>query len=434
MAFDDDAFLDLVRQIEGERAILLSGGDSDMARYSIAAWDPVSCFRSKGKVVEIRTGEDEESEESEESFEGDPLSHFDEWLVRKQRDIPFIPPFSGGAIGYFAYELKNQLERLPQGARDDLELPDIWAFVPRRILVHDRKKGTIEHFGPPLEEMSPKSASFQVSGLKSNFGHEDYLGAIRTIKEAIRAGEVYQVNLSQRFEFCFEGSPFALWERLYRENPAPFFAFLDAGDHQILSTSMERFLFRRGPVLETRPIKGTRPRSEDEAEDERLRLELQIHPKDDAELSMIVDLLRNDLGKLCDRVEVTEHKSLEAFRNVFHLHSVIEGKLPPGILVGKILRATFPGGSITGCPKIRAMEIIDEREPCVRHVYTGAIGYLGWHENLDLNVAIRTVILKEGRGFFSVGGGIVDDSEEEAEYEETLHKGESFWRVLEERK
>jgi para-aminobenzoate synthetase component 1 len=196
---------------------------------------------------------------------------------------------------------------------------------------------------------------------------------------------------------------------------------------------MERFLYRRGTTIETRPIKGTRPRGKTPEEDERLRLELQSSPKDDAELSMIVDLLRNDLGRICRprSIRVAEHKRLETYQNVHHLISIVTGELRDDVTYGKILAATFPGGSITGCPKIRAMEIIDELEPHVRHVYTGSIGYLGWHGNMDLNIAIRTALVHRKRCYFSVGGGIVYDSNEEDEYQETLHKARTLFDLIE---
>jgi para-aminobenzoate synthetase component 1 len=195
---------------------------------------------------------------------------------------------------------------------------------------------------------------------------------------------------------------------------------------------MERFLLRRGEEVETRPIKGTRPRGRTPEEDEANRQELAESLKDDAELSMIVDLLRNDLGKVCRprTVKVAEHKRLEAYQNVYHLVSIVTGELQSGTSHVDLLKAAFPGGSITGCPKIRAMEIIDELEPHVRHVYTGAIGYLGLQGTLDLNVAIRTAIITRGRGYFAVGGGVVYDSDEAAEYEETLHKGRTLFRLL----
>ena len=255
---------------------------------------------------------------------------------------------------------------------------------------------------------------------------------MRRAREYIRQGDIYQVNLSQRFSFPFQGEFYRLFLQLFQRNPAPFYAYLNCGNFQILSTSMERFLLRQGDYLETRPIKGTRPRGQTPDEDAGLAQELLASPKEAAELSMIVDLLRNDLGRVClgGSVKVREHKRLEAYENVFHLVSIVTGQLRPHCRHGEILRATFPGGSITGCPKIRAMEIIDELEPVIRHVYCGSIGYLGLHRNLDLNIAIRTAIASQGRVHFAVGGGIVYDSEEVAEYEETLHKGMTLFKVI----
>ena len=234
--------------------------------------------------------------------------------------------------------------------------------------------------------------------------------------------------MSQRFEARFNGDAFELFSRTYHANPAAFFAFIQAGDHQIVSTSPERFLRRTGSHVETCPIKGTRPRSTNMETDRAHRDELQTSPKDDAELSMIVDLLRNDLGKVSvpGSVKVTEHKRVEAYKNVYHLVSTIKGELEHRHTSMALLRATFPGGSITGCPKIRAMEIIDELEPFRRHVYTGSIGYVSFHDTMDLSIAIRTATVTRGRLVFSVGGGIVYDSEPESEYEETLHKGRTL--------
>jgi len=325
----------------------------------------------------------------------------------------------------------------------------VMAF-PRRLVVHDRRGGQFREVrvihedargrrsgganeAIPWGEVAEPVEPYQVGTLTSNFTREAYLAAIRRIRDYIRQGDVYQVNLAQRFSFPFAGEAYTLFRRLFQLNPAPFYAFLNCGDFRVLSTSMERFLCRRGDYLETRPIKGTRPRGATAEEDAALRRELKDSPKDDAELSMIVDLLRNDLGKVCEprTVRVAEHKRLEAYQNVYHLVSIITGRVRPGVAAADILRATFPGGSITGCPKIRAMEIIDELEPQVRQVYCGAIGYLGLHRNLDLNVAIRTAIIAGGKAHFAVGGGVVYDSREQDEYEETLHKGRTLFRLIE---
>ncbi|MBW1912814.1 MAG: bifunctional anthranilate synthase component I family protein/aminotransferase class IV, partial [Deltaproteobacteria bacterium] len=255
---------------------------------------------------------------------------------------------------------------------------------------------------------------------------------IGKIIEYIASGHVYQVNMSQRFEMDFRGDGFELFKKLYMNNPAPFFAYINAGDHQIVSTSPERFIKRTGSMVETRPIKGTLPRGRTDDEDRELGQRLLKSRKDDAELSMIVDLLRNDMGKVCDggSVRVEEHKRLEAYENVFHLVSIVKGDLAGAADSVDLIKATFPGGSITGCPKIRAMEIIDELEPRRRHIYTGAIGYISFHDTMDLSIAIRTATIYNGKVVFSVGGGIVYDSDPSDEFDETLHKGKTIMDVF----
>jgi para-aminobenzoate synthetase component 1 len=420
--------------------LLLSGGDLDCAGYSLLGWDPFLVIRAKGWRVEVSQGG------QEKIYQADPFAVLGEILDALALPGPApLQPCTAGGFGFLAYDLKNHLERLPTTAVDDLGLPEmVWAF-PRRLLVHDRGLGQFWQIqvvyedaagrrvdGAELPPLGDGPGPYQVGALQSNFTREAYLQGVSRVREYIRQGDVYQVNLSQRFSFPFQGEAYRLFLRLFALNPAPFYAYLNCQDFVILSTSMERFLYRQGDYLETRPIKGTRPRGQTPAEDAALRRELVESLKDDAELSMIVDLLRNDLGKVCQArtVEVKEHKRLEAYQNVYHLVSIVTGQVRPGCSHLDILKATFPGGSITGCPKIRAMEIIDELEPHVRHVYTGAIGYLGLHRNLDLNVAIRTAIISRDMAHFSVGGGVVYDSDEEAEYEETLHKARTLFGVI----
>lgn len=420
--------------------LLLSGGDLDCAGYSLMGWAPFLVVKSKGRRVAVSQGGDERV------LEEDPFQVLEEVLGSLELPgPPPVPPCTAGGFGFLAYDLKNHLERLPATAVDDLGLPEmVWAF-PRKMLVHDRKAGrfwqvTVIHedalgrktAAAELPGIDDSLGSYEVGPLTSNFTREAYLQAVSRIREYIRQGDVYQVNLSQRFSFPLQGEAYRLFLRLFALNPAPFYAYLNCRDFIILSTSMERFLYRQGDYLETRPIKGTRPRGKNPLEDAAFRRELEESLKDDAELSMIVDLLRNDLGKVCEArtVKVKEHKRLEAYQNVYHLVSIVTGKVGAGCSHVDILKATFPGGSITGCPKIRSMEIIDELEPNVRHVYTGAIGYLGLHRNLDLNVAIRTAVISNGMAHFSVGGGVVYDSDEVAEYEETLHKGRTLFGVI----
>ncbi|MCL6560459.1 MAG: aminodeoxychorismate synthase component I, partial [Firmicutes bacterium] len=257
--------------------------------------------------------------------------------------------------------------------------------------------------------------------------------AIKRVKEYIAAGDVYQVNIAQRFTVPLLTDGFSLFGQLLYTNPSPFAAYLSGNGFTVISTSPERFLHYDALTrrIHTRPIKGTRPRGRDPAEDARLAHELLASGKDRAEHVMIVDLERNDLGRLAvtGSVHVPEFCVLEKFPTVFHLTSTVEATLPPEVGLAKIMRATFPGGSITGAPKVRAMEIIDEIEPVARGVYTGSIGYLSFNGNMDLNIVIRTLVLRGGI-HFHVGGGIVADSDPEGEYQETLDKGLAFSRVL----
>jgi para-aminobenzoate synthetase component 1 len=423
--------------------LLLSGGELDCSGYSLMGWDPFLVLRAKGRRVLVRQNG------NTREYDGNPFNVLEDLLgaLEMPGDSP-LAPLAAGGLGFLAYDLKNHLERLPTTAVDDLGLPEMVFAFPRRLLVHDRRAGqywqvevTYEAAGgrrPAIGDgdLWPPDApvgDYRVGKPRSNFTREAYLQALTRIRDYIRQGDVYQVNLTQRFSFPLSGEPYYLFQRLFHLNPAPFYAYLHCDDFQVLSTSMERFLYQKGDYLETRPIKGTRPRGATPAADAVLRQELADSLKDDAELSMIVDLLRNDLGKVClpSTVQVKEHKRLEAYQNVYHLVSVVTGRVKPECGPVDILRAAFPGGSITGCPKIRAMEIIDELEPHVRHVYCGAIGYLGLHRNMDLNVAIRTAIISRGQGHFAVGGGVVYDSREEDEYEETLHKGRTLFRLIE---
>jgi para-aminobenzoate synthetase component 1 len=423
--------------------LLLSGGDLDCAGHSLMGWDPFLVLKAKGRRISWEQGGEAQV------FEADPFTVLEDVLgaLELPGDSP-LAPLAAGGLGFLAYDLKNHLERLPTRAVDDLKLPEMVLAFPRRLVVHDRRAGQFWQAQVRYEDASGRRlegpadpwpapgkplGAYRVGTLKSNFTRAAYLQAITRIRDYIRAGDVYQVNLAQRFSFPFTGEAYGLFRRLFALNPAPFYAFLNCGGFEVLSTSMERFLCRRGAYVETRPIKGTRPRGATPAADEALRRELAGSFKDDAELSMIVDLLRNDLGKVCLplSVKVAEHKREEAYQNVWHLVSIVTGQLEPEASHVDLLRATFPGGSITGCPKIRAMEIIDELEPNARHVYCGAIGYLGLHRNLDLNVAIRTAIVSGGRAHFAVGGGVVYDSVPADEYEETLHKGRTLFKVIE---
>ncbi len=433
--------------------VLMSGGHLDCARHHILAIKPWLSLTGRGRHISVTI------ENQALQFEASPFDTLrvllNNFNLESRTIPPEIPvPVAAGLFGYLSYDLKDYLEKLPRTSIDDLFLPHICLFAPSIVVVHD-KLDNITHLCIPIRvtqnedhldneldtinriitskpPAKKRHFSCDTGGFHANFSKAGYMDAIEKIKEYIASGDVYQVNLSQRFEMDFEGDTFSLFKRLYQKNPAPFFAFIQAGDHQIVSTSPERFIQKIGDRVETRPIKGTRPRGNSPEEDNAFRRELTESVKDDAELSMIVDLLRNDLGKVCaaGSVRVVEHKRLEAYENVFHLISIVEGTLDKNYDSVDLITATFPGGSITGCPKIRSMEIIDELEPNRRHVYTGSIGYISFHETMDLSIAIRTATVLNNKIIFSVGGGIVFDSDPEDEFDETLHKGKTLMEAF----
>jgi len=422
---------------------LLSGTAADCARYNILGLKPwLTLHASASSVTIAHRGETT-------TVDGDPFDAVQK-LIRRYALEPSrqARPITAGLLGYLSYDLKDCLETLPRTSVDDLRLPHAYLVAPSILLVQDRlEPGTRAYFpcwseddvdvtervtelqhlltaAPPM----PTSDRMKAGSLSSGFSREQYLSAVEAIRDYIVRGHVYQVNMSQRFRTRFEGDAFELFARLFERNPAPFFAYVNARDHYIVSTSPERFVAMQGQSVETRPIKGTRARGTTPDEDDALRRELETSPKDDSELSMVVDLLRNDIGKVCreNTIQVAEHKRLETYENVHHLVSIVRGELDAGKDAVDLLRATFPGGSITGCPKIRAMEVIDELEPVRRHIYTGSIGYISFHDTMDLSIAIRTATICDGSLVYSVGGGVVYDSNPVDEYQETLHKGRTL--------
>lgn len=425
----------------------------DYGRYSIMGSDPFLRFKSKGRHIEvIENGKSRH-------IEGNPFNVLKDLFRRLKPEVTGAMnllrrtgrtatqqlPFTGGAVGYFAYDLGEHIEKLPDIANDDINLSDCYLCFYNNCLIFDHIKNRVfiiaqdKDWALSLKNMknSPKkdmashifNKKYQKSGeFISNFTHSGYIKAIKKAKYYISIGDIYQVNLSQRFVTQIEIPPFELYKKLHIINPAPFAAFLDYGDFAVVSASPERFLRVRDRIVQTRPIKGTRPRGKSSVEDRKLGQELLKSEKDRAELVMIVDLERNDLGRVCEygTVRVKELVALEKYPTVFHTVATVEGKLYKGKDAIDLLKATFPGGSITGAPKIRAMEIIEELEPTKRSIYTGAIGYLGFNGNIDLNIVIRTFIVEGNKAYFQVGGGIVADSDPEAEYQETLDKARAL--------
>lgn len=386
-----------------------------LGSFSLWAAEPAAVLRAWGDRVEI-----EWMRGGRESLRGDPFPVLRRLL--KEHGLGR----AGAAVGYLGYGLRRHIEAVPDAAEDDLGLPDCCLALYQRVQVFDPRP-----LCPPPPALGPPLA---FCGLRSDFTREAYEAAVDRALAYIRTGDIYQVNISQRFQAPCAEDPFDVYLRLRAQSPAPFAAFLRYPDFAILSSSPERFLsYDPGSrIVETRPIKGTRPRAAEPGRDRALARGLLASEKDRAENVMIVDLERNDLGRVAQvgSVKVTVLCGLETYATVHHLTSVVQARLREDRDVVDILRATFPGGSITGAPKIRAMEIIDELEPVARGVYTGAIGYIRFTGEMDMNIAIRTMVLKNGTASFWVGGGIVADSDPGLEYEETLHKGAAMARAL----
>ncbi len=423
-------------------------------RYSCVGLDPYLVLKSKNERLTAI------SRQATEHSVGDPFE-FLRCHLQAERVAPIDGPvhFAGGAVGYLGYDLCHFVEKLPRTVVDDIGAPDmcfgfydlLYAYdhetehaylissgherhgeKPNGEYAQARLQQLQEIIGQPAPPALDTSVPAGTGEPVSNFRREDYLQALKQTIEYIHAGDIFQANLSQRFQAELAVSPWHLYTCLREVNPAPFAAFLDFGDVQVVSSSPEQFLQIDGRHVITRPIKGTRPRGESAEEDQRLAEELLASEKDRAELTMIVDLERNDLGRVCEfgTVKVPELCVLESYPTVHHLVATVEGQLSEDKDLVDLLRASFPGGSITGAPKVRAMEIIDELEPTQRSVYTGNIGYIGRDGKSQLNIVIRTIIVTGGTAYYQVGGGIVADSTPQAEFQETLDKGKALWHVL----
>jgi para-aminobenzoate synthetase component I len=356
-------------------------------------------------------------------------------------------PFAGGALGYWSYDLARQSFGLAAHAKPDVPLWAVaiydWALVIDHELKRCRLVSHLRYADTPkllleIEQRLRGDApellnNFAVHGeVSSNFSAASYRAAFGQVQSYLHAGDCYQINLAQRLSAPASGDAYAAYLALRELSPAPFSAFLDLPDLQILCASPERFLSVKNGWVETKPIKGTRPRHADKTQDAALAAELLKHPKDRAENLMIVDLLRNDLGKNCvaGSVSVPKLFALESYANVHHLVSTVQGKLAEGRDALDVLRDSFPGGSITGAPKQRAVQIIDELEPHPRGVYCGVIGYVGFDGNMDSNIVIRTLVYHDGVLQVHVGGGIVADSDCAAEYQETWDKAAALLKIM----
>ena len=411
-----------------------------LGRYSFLGIDPFYILKAKNQ---------------------DPLPGLRRVMDRYRVSLPKSPiPFLGGAVGYLAYDLgftlEKKLKRKPKAAT---RIPDAYFGFYNTAIIIDHFKGLLYIFSAGFPEkgyhlakalcefnfkkisklLSKTASSGRVADikagrteLKSNFTRKSYILAVKRAKEYIRRGDIYQVNLSQEFSAKTNLPAYQIYNRLRSLSPSSFGAYLDCRDFQILSSSPESFLRVQGDTVSTRPMKGTRPRSRVKLNDLRLKRELLESAKDRAELMMIVDLERNDLGRVCsyDSIGVSALRQLEEYSTVFQTTATVRGSLHEDKDRVDLIRACFPGGSITGCPKIRAMEVIEELEPSRRSVYTGSLGYLSFSGGMDMNVLIRTILKERNRMYFSVGAGIVADSDPQSEYQETLVKAKAMIEAI----
>ncbi|MEI6602956.1 MAG: aminodeoxychorismate synthase component I [Clostridia bacterium] len=414
-------------------AILESSLQSEEnGRKTIVAFDPFLVFSVKDKTNTIC------SNGSTKIVVGNPFEILRD-LVRQNKHRQRICPEFAGCIGFFGYEMLQYIEEIPMQKFDDDSYEDmIVCFYDNGIVLEGENLSFSNEYAKSEYEKSSSAKFFQrhrpdfPTELISNFTKQEYISAVERAKHYIYEGDIFQVNLSQRFQTKFHEAPIEVFIRLCNTSPAPFAAYLNFDEVEIISNSPERFLKIEGDTIETKPIKGTIARGSNEMEDRENRNQLIASKKDHAELTMIVDLARNDIGRICrfGSVEVAKHHEIEPYANVFHTVSTVCGTLKKDCDFVDAMYAMFPGGSITGAPKVRAMQLIDELEPCKRGVYTGAIGYLGFDGYADFNIAIRTIAFKNGIASFSVGGGIVWDSDPEAEYQETLAKGKMIAELL----
>jgi len=448
----DDPFAAFRRFADLPGAVLLDSAriDDRLGRFSFIAADPFLTLESR----------DGEIAGGGRSWRGDPFAGLADLLGRFAIEPrPELPPFQGGAAGWFAYDLGRHLERLPIQAVDDQPIPDLavgfydlvlafdhqaksaWAVASglpeadpsaRRVRADRRLAWALDRLAGPLPPLPPPAP---LPKPRPDIGRDAHMAMVQRVIDYIYAGDIYQANVSQRFRTPLPAGfdPLPLYARLRRDNPAPFAAFLRFGDAAILSASPERFLRLAHGRVETRPIKGTRPRGATPEADRALADDLAASDKDRAENLMIVDLLRNDLSRVCKphSVEVPSLFAVESYATVHHLVSTVTGTLEAGQGPVDLLRATFPGGSITGAPKIRAMEIIAELERNRRGLYCGSIGYIGFDGAMDTSIVIRTIVCAGGMASFQVGGGIVADSDPAAEYQETLDKGRALMAAIE---
>jgi len=432
-------------------------GGERWGRYTFVGFDPLFIFKSKGTGVTIQRGG-----HCEEQTVEDPLRFLESRLASyRPAALEGLPRFFGGAVGYIGYEAVSFFESIPDNLADERGLPDTWFVVPRTLLVFDNLRQSIKvvsnvHLDgndeagnaynhavndicdivDRLKQPAPVAAEpgqTQGPGLIHNkIPQAQFESMVAKAKDYIRQGEIIQVVLSQGFETESKAAPFEVYRAIRRINPSPYLFFLQFEDAALLGSSPEVMVRLEGRRVTLRPIAGTRPRGKTEDEDRRLETELLADPKERAEHVMLVDLARNDVGRVAEygTVKLSDLMVVEHYSHVMHIVSNIEGTLREGLSAFDVLRASFPAGTVSGAPKVRAMEIIHELEPCRRGPYAGAVGYFGFGGNMDLAITIRTIVIKGNRAFIQAGAGIVADSIPSKEYEETMHKAKALFQAI----
>jgi anthranilate synthase component 1 len=458
---DMDTPVSAFRKIDdGRYSFLLESieGGEKWARYTFLGATPAVVIRSCGKCVEIlKTGEPTETISTD-----DPLEKVREYLARFQPvEIDGLPRFFGGAVGYLGYDMVRFFEELPTDKPAEIGAYDSCFLITDTLLIFDnirqkikvvanahldgsspedaygeaiaRIDALIARLKTPLVPGAPSATSGRPVSFVSNVTRESFEAAVEKSKEYIRAGDIIQVVLSQRFSGELTVDPLDIYRVLRTLNPSPYMFFLRLDDTVVLGASPEVMVRKEGDMVELRPIAGTRPRGGTPEEDRQLEEDLLADPKERAEHVMLVDLGRNDLGRVCKTgsVSVTELMVVERYSHVMHIVSNVQGELSPGSDAFSLVRATFPAGTLSGAPKVRAMEIIDELEPCRREIYGGAVGYFSFSGNMDLAIAIRTLVVKDGRIHLQAGAGLVADSDPAAEYQETVNKAMAVVKAIE---
>lgn len=433
-------------------------GGEHLGRYSFLGIDPSMVFKSKGKNVQIIEGKKVKSWITET----DPLKELKKIMSKYNPvEVKGLPRFSGGAVGYMSYNVVSFFEDIPQENPDELELPDMYFMITDTLIIFDHVQHVIKIIANAKVEGNAKEAYKQsvrkieklverikktcLSGVaefpkklksiraKSNYTKKQYVDIVNKAKKYIRAGDIIQVVPSQRFTVKIRSKPFDVYRALRSVNPSPYMYYIKCGDFHIAGSSPELLVRCENGIVETRPIAGTRPRGKTEEEDRRLEKELLANKKERAEHIMLVDLGRNDLGRVCKSgtVKVTDLMVIEKYSHVMHIVSNVTGKLREDKDQFDVLAATFPAGTVSGAPKIRAMQIINELENLDRGPYAGAIGYFSFSGNLDSAITIRTILIKGKKAYIQAGGGVVADSVPEKEYQETINKAKAMMKAIE---